>query len=111
MNNKFIKISGNIGGSFWYGKQIGFPGFLYKKQIGSGIKKNTLMNPGANTYCNCKNNYDIFNKYSPGLNGVGSNSISVRRMKNRRATINKCFPNYMTLGIYNKSYNVNGKID
>jgi len=69
------------------------------------------MNAGGNKMCN-KSVY-IFHKYKAGNNGVGSNSISVRRAKNRHSTIcnNNFFSCYMSLGKYNKSYNQNGYIN
>ncbi len=68
-------------GSFWYGKSIGFPGFLYKKNIGVGAKKSTKMGPGGL----CTNSTNINNKYIPG-SGIGGNSIATRRAKMRLAT-------------------------
>ena len=97
---------GNSNGNFWYGKTTNFPGFLYKKQLGVGGRRSTLMAPGGNT------SQYLYNKYKPGGGGVGASSISNRRARNRQATIcnseNKCFPCYMTLGQYNYTTNVNG---
>ena len=74
-------------GSFWYGKSIGFPGFLYKKNIGVGAKKSTKMGPGGL----CTNSTNINNKYIPG-SGIGGNSIATRRAKMRLATSCKFYP-------------------
>lgn len=92
-------------GQFWFGQQ----GFLYKKNVGVGARKSTLMGPGLSsnqpTY--------IYNKYSPGGGGVGASSVANRRAKNRLATNcgpnKKCFPCYTTLGQYsNYTHNPNG---
>jgi hypothetical protein len=87
-------------GSFWYGGSIGFPGFLYKKNVGVGGKKSTLFAPGGNTTCNQTTN--IWNKYTPG-SGVGAVSPSTRRAKMRIATsCNKnqsCGKFYSQLGV------------
>jgi len=99
-------------GSFWYGNSIGFPGFLYKKNIGVGTRRSTKMGAGGNATCNKAT--DIYNKYKPGCGGVGASSIANRRAKNRLATIcggdnSKCFPCYNTLGQYsNYTANPNG---
>lgn len=91
-------------GQFWYGKY----GFLYKKNNGVGGRKI----PAYGLICN-QPQY-IYNKYSPGQSGIGAQSTSVRRSKNRLATIcnqpNKSCGNfYPYLGIYNKYlYNPNG---
>jgi hypothetical protein len=100
----------NSNGQFWFGGSINFPGFLYKKNVGVGGRRSTKFNPGGNTTCN-KSRY-LYNKYKPGTGGVGANSISNRRAKNRNATIcvnNSCFPCYMSLGQYsNYTHNPNG---
>lgn len=103
--------SGYSNGQFWYGKSIGFPGFLYKKNVGVGGRRSTKMTPGGNITCN-SSTY-LYNKYKPGTGGVGASSIANRRAKNRLATIcssnNKCFPCYTTLGQYsNYTHNPNG---
>lgn len=96
-------------GAFWYGKSIGFPGFLYKKNVGVGARRSTKFTPGGTTTCNTYQY--LYNKYQAGNSGVGASTIANRRAKNRLATVcttNKCFPCYMTLGQYNQSTNVNG---
>jgi len=97
----------NSNGQFWYGNSINFPGFLYKKNVGVGGRRN----PKYGLICNKPTQF--WNKYKPGQSGVGATSVSVRRAKNRLATIcennNKCFPCYTTLGQYNNYlYNPNG---
>ena len=97
----------NSNGNFWYGNSTNFPGFLYKKNVGVGGRRSTKMGPGGNVICN-KSTYN-YNKYKPGLGGVGASSISNRRAKNRLATVcnsQNCFPCYTTLGNY--AYNPNG---
>lgn len=71
-------------GQFWFGKSIGFPGFLYKKNNGVGARRSTKFAPGGNR--NCNTYQDVNNSYVPG-SGVGGTSISVRRAKQRYATI------------------------
>jgi hypothetical protein len=103
----------NSNGNFWYGNSTGFPGFLYKKNVGVGGRRSTKFAAGGNITCN-SSTY-LYNKYKPGSNGVGASSISNRRAKNRLASVcgssNKCFPCFNTLGQYN-SYtgNPNGLI-
>jgi hypothetical protein len=88
-------------GQFWIGKY----GFLYKKNVGVGARRSTLLGPGLSsnqpTY--------IYNKYSPGGGGVGASSIANRRAKLRLATIcgpnRNCFPCYKTLGLYSNNPN------
>lgn len=63
------------GGSFWYGPY----GFLYKKNTGSGVRRNFPY--GAI----CNKPTDLYNKYTPGA-GVGGTNTSVRRAKMRLAT-------------------------
>ena len=100
----------NSNGNFWYGRSTGFPGFLYKKNVGVGGRRSTKMTPGGNITTNIPSN--VNNKYRPGTGGVGASSIATRRAKNRLATVcgaNKCFPCYMTLGQYSSySYNPDG---
>jgi hypothetical protein len=106
----------NSNGQFWYGGSLNFPGFLYKKNVGVGSRRSTIMNPGGNIVCN-HYNY-LYNKYKPGTGGVGASNISNRRAKNRLATVcrnnngdKNCFPCYMTLGQYsNYTHNPNGFI-
>jgi photosystem II stability/assembly factor-like uncharacterized protein len=89
-------------GQFWNGHY----GFLYKKSMGGGSRRN----PSLGLICN-QPTY-IFNKYNPGNSGVGASNISNRRAKNRKASVcnkdSKCGSFYMYLGMYNKSYNPNG---
>jgi len=88
-------------GQFWVGPY----GFLYKKNVGVGARRSTLMGPGLSsnqpTY--------IYNRYSPGGSGVGASSVANRRAKNRLATNcgpnGKCFPCYNTLGQYSNNPN------
>ena len=102
--------SGYSNGQFWYGRSTGFPGFLYKKNVGVGGRRSTKMNPGGNVTCNSYTY--LYNKYKPGTGGVGASSVSNRRAKNRLATVcdaQKCFPCYTTLGQYsNYTHNPNG---
>ena len=77
--------SGPSNGQFWYGSSIGFPGFLYKKNVGVGGRRSTKMAPGGNITCN-SSTY-LYNKYKPGTGGVGASSIANRRAKNRLATV------------------------
>ena len=109
--------SGFSNGQFWYGNSTGFPGFLYKKNVGVAGRRSTKMNPGGGVTCN-SSTY-IFNKYKPGTGGVGASTTSNRRAKNRLATVCKqvqdnngapaCFPLYSTLGQYsNYTHNPNG---
>lgn len=94
----------NSNGQFWYGKY----GFLYKKNVGVGGRKNPLYG----LICN-KPTY-LYNKYKAGDSGIGAQSQAVRRAKNRHATIcsaenGKCGQFYMVLGQYNHYlYNPNG---
>ena len=103
----------NSNGNFWYGNSTGFPGFLYKKNVGVGGRRSTKFAAGGNITCN-SSTY-LYNKYKPGSNGIGASTIANRRAKNRLASVcltnNKCFPCFNTLGQYN-SYtgNPNGLI-
>lgn len=65
----------NSNGQFWYGDY----GFLYKKNTGSGGRRN----PMYGLICNRPTN--LYNKYTPGA-GVGGLNSSVRRAKMRLAT-------------------------
>ena len=102
----------NSNGQFWYGNSVGFPGFLYKKNVGVGGRKTTKFAAGGNLTTNTKQY--LYNKYKPGTGGVGASSIANRRAKNRLATVckqNECFPCYNTLGQYsNYTSNPNGFI-
>jgi hypothetical protein len=83
------KIGSGSYGQFWYGGHIGFPGFLYKKNLGVGGRRTTLFGAGSNSTVN-SSGYN-YNKYTPGGSGIGATSISTRRAKNRLATV--CGPN------------------
>jgi hypothetical protein len=101
----------NSNGQFWYGSQTNFPGFLYKKNVGVGGRRSTKMNPGGNITCN-KSNY-LYNKFKPGVGGVGASSVAIRRAKNRLATVctpqQNCGQFYNYLGLYdNYTGNPNG---
>jgi hypothetical protein len=103
----------NSNGQFWYGSATNFPGFLYKKNLGVGGRRSTKFGAGGNSTTNT--NQYLYNKYTPGQNGIGASSVSTRRAKNRHASIcnkngvNNCYPCYMTLGQYNRFlYNPNG---
>jgi hypothetical protein len=101
----------NSNGQFWYGSTTNFPGFLYKKNVGVGGRRSTQFAAGGNITCN-QNTY-LYNKYKPGLNGVGASNISNRRAKNRLASVcskingqGQCGPFYQYLGRYS-SYTEN----
>jgi hypothetical protein len=103
----------NSNGNFWYGNSTNFPGFLYKKNLGVGGRKSTKMGPGGNITCN--NSTYLYNKYKPGVNGVGACSTANRRAKNRLASVcaggnnSQCGPFYKYLGRYdNYTGNPNG---
>ena len=101
----------NSNGQFWYGSTTNFPGFLYKKNVGVGGRRSTKFAPGGNITCN--NSTYLYNKYKPGVGGVGASSVATRRAKNRLATVcgkeNKCGQFYQYLGLYdNYLYNPNG---
>ena len=94
--------SGPSNGQFYFGQY----GFLYKKNVGVGGRRSTLMGPGGNL--NCNGSTYLYNKFRPGQGGIGASSISNRRAKNRLATVcgpNKCFPCYNTLGQYSNNQN------
>jgi hypothetical protein len=98
-------------GQFWYGNSTNFPGFLYKKKTAGGVRKTTKFAPGGNLTCNQQ--VYLYNKYKPGQGGVGATSTSVRRAKNRIATVcnkdNNCGSFYTYLGRYNNyTSNQNG---
>ena len=88
-------------GQFWVGPY----GFLYKKNVGVGARRSTLMGPGLSS----NQPTDLNNRYSPGGGGVGASSVANRRAKNRLATNcgpnGKCFPCYNTLGQYSNNPN------
>jgi len=104
--------SGPSNGQFWYGGSIGFPGFLYKKNLGVGGRRSTKFTAGGNIITNAPTY--LYNKYKPGTGGVGASSIATRRAKTRLATVcseQKCFPCYPTLGRYSSyTNNPNGFI-
>jgi len=106
------RISSTSYGSFWYGNTTNFPGFLYKKNVGVGGRRSTKFNPGGNTTCNTYQY--LYNKYKPGVNGVGASSIANRRAKNRLASVctngnSQCGAFYQYLGRYdNYTGNPNG---
>lgn len=102
----------NSNGQFWYGSSIGFPGFLYKKNVGVGGRRSTKFAAGGNSTCNT---YQYpYNKYKPGVNGIGASSIANRRAKNRLASVctnnnSQCSAFYQYLGRYdNYTGNPNG---
>jgi len=66
-------------GSLWYGKNTNFPGFLYKKNVGSGVGITRYRRQITNAQT------DIENRYVPGA-GVGATSVALRRLKKRMAT-------------------------
>jgi len=102
----------NSNGQFWYGSTTGFPGFLYKKNVGVGVRRATKFAAGGNLTTNSATY--LYNKYTPGSNGVGASSIANRRAKNRLATVcggenSKCGSFYPYLGRYNNyTQNQNG---
>lgn len=102
----------NANGQFWYGNTIGFPGFLYKKNMTVGARRSTKFAAGGNITTNTEQY--LYNKFKPGTGGVGASSIANRRAKNRLATVcttKNCFPCYPTLGQYNNyTGNPNGFI-
>jgi len=101
-------------GSFWYGKSIGFPGFLYKQNTGVACKKSTKFIPGGSAVSNTYQ--DVNNKYKAGNSGIGGQSIATRRAKNRLAAVCAtssspipCGRFYNRLGLYdNYTGNPNG---
>ena len=109
-NWKGFGSGSNSNGQFWYGSNVNFPGFLYKKNVGVGARRSTKFNPGGNITCNSQTY--LYNKFRPGVGGVGASSVSTRRAKNRLATVcgdNKCGQFYNYLGLYdNYTGNPNG---
>ena len=96
---------GPSNGQFW----VGDFGFLYKKNVGVGGRRTTQFRSSAS----CNTPQYLYNKYSPGQGGVGAQSTSNRRAKNRLATIcnqnQTCGKFYPYLGIYdNYTGNPNG---
>lgn len=110
--NPYQRYSSISFGQFWYGNSTNFPGFLYKKNVGVGGRRSTKFGAGGNIYCNKSRH--IFNKYKPGVNGVGASTIANRRAKNRLASVcggrnSQCGPFYQYLGRYNNyTENPNG---
>ena len=102
----------NSNGQFWYGSATNFPGFLYKKNLGVGGRRSTKFAAGGNSTTNT--NQYLYNKYTPGQNGIGASSIANRRAKNRLASVcggenRKCGQFYTYLGRYNRyTENPNG---
>lgn len=100
-------LSGNKSGAFWYGKPDGFPGFLYKKNVGVGARRSTRQGAAGNKIAQTAY---IYNKYKPGTGGIGASSVANRRAKARLASV--CSPNqpcgkfYPFLGRYS-SYTEN----
>lgn len=93
------RVSSNSYGQFWFGGST-FPGFLYKKNTGTGARRSTKFAAGGNITCN-SSTY-LYNKYKPGGSGIGASSVATRRAKNRLATVcgaNQCFPFYNNLGL------------
>lgn len=72
----------NSYGQFWFGGNT-FPGFLYKRNLGSGARRSTQFTPGGTLISNQPN--EFWNKYTPGA-GVGGSNIAVRRARMIRAT-------------------------
>ena len=109
-NWKGFGSGSNSNGQFWYGSNVNFTVFLYKKNVGVGARRSTKFNPGGNITCNSPTY--LYNKFRPGVNGVGASSVAARRAKNRLATVcgdNKCGQFYNYLGLYNNYlYNPNG---
>jgi hypothetical protein len=80
--NSSFRTGSNGYGQFWFGGSS-FPGFLYKRNIGSGNKRSTKFNAGGNITCNQPT--FLWNKYISGA-GVGASSTSNRRAKMINAT-------------------------
>jgi len=77
--------SSNSNGQIWYGSTTGFPGFLYKKNLGVSGRRSTQFGAGGTMLTN--HYTTLNNKYTPGSNGVGATTIANRRAKNRRASL------------------------
>ncbi len=60
--------------------------FYFAAQRRMGGAQCTRMGAGGSAGCN-RANLGLDNKYRPGANGVGALSASVRRAKNRLATV------------------------
>jgi hypothetical protein len=103
-------LIGNKSGSFWYGKPDGFPGFLYKKNVGVGARRSTRLGAAGNAIAPYAY---LYNKYKPGTGGVGASSVANRRAKARLASVcsptEHCGKFYPFLGRYsNYTENPNG---
>ena len=101
----------NSNGNFWYGNSTNFPGFLYKKNVGVGTRRSTQFAAGGNITTN--HTTYLYNKFKPGVGGVGASSVATRRAKNRLATVcspqKSCGQFYNYLGLYdNYTGNPNG---
>lgn len=109
IENPHSRFSSISFGQFWYGSATNFPGFLYKKNLGVAGRRSTKFAAGGNIYTN--KSQDIFNKYKPGINGIGASTTANRRAKNRLASIcdgqnSQCGKFYQYLGRYS-SYTEN----
>lgn len=69
-------------GQLWFGTPT-FPGFLYKKQMGGGVRRVTMFRPGPSVGCSIPTT--LYNTYRPNMNGVGAVTRANRRALNRRA--------------------------
>lgn len=110
-NYKSFRSTSNSYGQFWYGGSIGFPGFLYKRNLGSGARRSTRFTAGGDINTNSPTY--IYNKFKPGQGGIGASSVANRRAKNRLATVcsptQSCGQFYSYLGRYdNYTGNPNG---
>jgi hypothetical protein len=81
-NRRGLRSFSTSYGSFWFGRNS-FPGFLYKRNIGSGGRRSTLFTPGGNIVTNGQS--EIKTNYIPG-SGVGSTNIAVKRAKMLKST-------------------------
>ena len=70
-------------GQFWYGGRT-FPGFFYKKNMGTGVRRTTNFRPGGSAMCNKPTT--LWNSYTCG-GGVGACTASNRSAKRRLAII------------------------
>jgi len=101
-NNRYFGSGSNSNGQFWFGGTNHFPGFLYKKNVGVGGRRTTNFGAGGTIVTNAETN--IFNKYRPGVSGVGASTIANRRAKNRLASVcvngDNCSNLYKNLGVH-----------
>jgi hypothetical protein len=79
---KGFRTGSNGYGQFWFGGST-FPGFLYKKNNGTGARRSTQFTPGGTIVCNQQTYF--WNKYVPG-SGIGGTSHAIRRAKMIHAT-------------------------